>query len=205
MAGIACGNLYRFPDCSVYLLLLVVLLLMAFLRPPKRHTMSPILLSLSIFLLGVLEINLYLHPTVKKDHVLNFIGNEKIFIEGMVCENPQVSPDKTDLVVSVARLFHKGQYRSVHGCVLLTVREYYPFHYGDVIRFHARLNQPRNFGNPGGFDYKTYLRLRGILVRGSVNDKAGFIVLRSSRGNPFKTNLERFRDLVRNVILDRSP
>ncbi len=205
MAGIACGSLYRFPDGYVYLLLLFVLLLIPFIRPPKRHTLSYLLLSLSIFLLGVLEINLYLHPTVNEGHILNFIKNEKISMEGVICENPQVSPDKTELVVSVMRLSHKGQYRSVHGRVLLTVREYYPFHYGDVIRFHARLNPPRNFGNPGGFDYETYLRFRGILVRGSVRDTAGFIVLRGNRGNPFKTNLERFRDRVRSVILDRSP
>ena len=36
------------------------------------------------------------------------------------------------------------------------------FHYGDRIRFSARLRTPRNFRNPGAFDYRGYLADRDI-------------------------------------------
>ena len=123
----------------------------------------------------------------------------------MICENPQVSPEKTELVVSVSRILRRGKYLPVSGRVLLNIREPYPFRYGDFIRFHTRLRIPRNFHNPGGFDYETYLRFRGILVRGFIKDASGFVVLRRDRGNPLRTALEHFRDLIRNAILEKAP
>ena len=42
------------------------------------------------------------------------------------------------------------------------------FHYGDRIRFIARLKLPHNFRNPGAFDYQGYLADRGIAALGSA-------------------------------------
>ncbi len=42
------------------------------------------------------------------------------------------------------------------------------FHYGDRIRFSAKLKLPRNFRNPGAFDYEGYLADRGIAALGST-------------------------------------
>src|SRR5262249_1776085 len=41
--------------------------------------------------------------------------------------------------------------------------------YGDRVRFTARLRLPRNFRNPGAFDYEGYLRGLGISVIASVD------------------------------------
>jgi competence protein ComEC len=41
------------------------------------------------------------------------------------------------------------------------------FHYGERIRFSAKLKLPRNFRNPGAFDYQGYLADRGIAALGS--------------------------------------
>lgn len=41
-------------------------------------------------------------------------------------------------------------------------------HYGDRIQFIAKLRLPRNFRNPGAFDYQGYLADRGIAVLGSA-------------------------------------
>jgi competence protein ComEC len=43
------------------------------------------------------------------------------------------------------------------------------FHYGQRIRFSAKLRLPRNFRNPGAFDYQGYLASRGIAALGSTN------------------------------------
>jgi competence protein ComEC len=40
-------------------------------------------------------------------------------------------------------------------------------HYGERIRFSARLKPPRNFRNPGAFDYQGYLAANGIAAVGS--------------------------------------
>ncbi|MGB8061112.1 MAG: ComEC/Rec2 family competence protein [Candidatus Sulfotelmatobacter sp.] len=42
------------------------------------------------------------------------------------------------------------------------------FHYGDRLRFSAKLKPPRNFRNPGAFDYQEYLADRGIAALGSA-------------------------------------
>jgi competence protein ComEC len=42
------------------------------------------------------------------------------------------------------------------------------FHYGDRLRFIARLKLPRNFRNPGAFDYQGYLADHGIAALGSA-------------------------------------
>ena len=42
------------------------------------------------------------------------------------------------------------------------------FHYGDRISFLAKLRVPRNFRNPGAFDYRGYLEDRGIAALGSA-------------------------------------
>ena len=207
MAGISCGNLLQIPDLPVQLSLLVALALTLLSRMWTRHKLVhfyfPLLLS--IFFLGILAINMYLDPPIAENHILRFIGDKKLSAEGMICENPQVSPDKTELVVSVSSILRDGTYLPVSGRVLLNVREPYPFRYGDFIRFHTRLRIPRNFQNPGGFDYERYLRYRGILVRGFIKDATGFVVLRRERGNPLRTHLEHFRDLVRNAIMAKAP
>ena len=46
-------------------------------------------------------------------------------------------------------------------------------HYGERVRFSARLKPPRNFRNPGAFDYQGYLAANGIAALGST--KAGNI------------------------------
>jgi competence protein ComEC len=42
------------------------------------------------------------------------------------------------------------------------------FHYGDRIRFTGKLRLPRNFRNPGAFDYESYLGANGIAALGSA-------------------------------------
>jgi competence protein ComEC len=44
------------------------------------------------------------------------------------------------------------------------------FHYGERIRFTAKLKLPRNFRNPGAFDYQGYLADRGIAALGSAKE-----------------------------------
>lgn len=42
------------------------------------------------------------------------------------------------------------------------------FHYGERLRFLGRLRPPRNFRNPGAFDFRGYLADRGIAALGSA-------------------------------------
>ena len=43
-----------------------------------------------------------------------------------------------------------------------------PFLYGERLRFSARLRPPRNFANPGAFDYRQYMADHGVFVLAST-------------------------------------
>jgi competence protein ComEC len=43
-----------------------------------------------------------------------------------------------------------------------------PFHYGERLRLPLKLKLPRNFRNPGAFDYQAYLAANGIAALGSA-------------------------------------
>jgi len=46
------------------------------------------------------------------------------------------------------------------------------FHYGERLRFSAKLKLPRNFHNPGAFDYQGYLADRGIAALASARSES---------------------------------
>jgi len=69
--------------------------------------------------------------------------------------------------------------------------------YGDRIRFTAKLRPPRNFRNPGAFDYESHLRGLGISVLASV-DVANLEILPDKIGR----RLGFWRSRVRRSILD---
>ena len=49
-----------------------------------------------------------------------------------------------------------------------TPQNVHVFSYGERIRFRGKLRRPRNFRNPGAFDYQGYLAERGIAALGSA-------------------------------------
>ncbi len=72
------------------------------------------------------------------------------------------------------------------------------FHYGQRLRFTGKLSPPRNFGNPGAFDYRGYLADHGIEVLGSTRESE-VEVLAGFRGS----KLQAWRNRVRNSILSK--
>jgi competence protein ComEC len=205
IAGITCGSFFAIPDLPAQLALgaTLSLLLLSRLRGWRPLFLPLILIALS--LLGLLEMNLLLWNSPGKDHIVFSLGEKKLSIEGMICENPQVSPEKTELVVSASRILRDGRAIPVSGRVLLNVRHPVSLRYGDVIRFHSRLRAPHNFNNPGGFDYERHLRFRGILVRGSVHDASGLVLLRREQGNFLRAGLDRFRGRIREILRREAP
>src|SRR5579872_5834694 len=73
------------------------------------------------------------------------------------------------------------------------------FHYGDRLRFPAKLSIPRNFRNPGAFDYRQYLAEKGIAALTSAKT-SNVEVLPGFIGS--RTELDRTRfhqNLIRQI------
>ena len=81
-----------------------------------------------------------------------------------------------------------------------TSREYC---YGQRLRFTCRLRRPRNFNNPGGFDYERFLAHRNIYVSAFLGDDRMVVVLREDDGNLLKSAIEHYRSRLRRLICGR--
>ena len=206
MAGITAGNLIHVSDLPVmiFLSIALLLLLLATIKGWKNLIMG--CLAVSLFLLGILNINLCLYPHTTPANICNYAGKEKITIEGVICKNPLVSPDRANLIVAATEIIKDGTITPVEGKILLSVRNGgWLYKYGDLIRAKTRLKTPHNFDNPGGFDYEKYLRYRGLRVRGFINNPSHIVIIRENRGNTLKIRLEKFRSGLRKLIEENSP
>ena len=68
-------------------------------------------------------------------------------------------------------------------------------HYGDRIRVTVKLREPKNFRNPGAWDYEGYLHRLGIVALGA-GKAASVEVLRTNTGDRFQCLRSRARQSV---------
>jgi len=172
----------------------------------RRHAPAFCLVGLCFFALGIHGISTILYDDPVPDHIAHWAEKGKVVLDGIVCENPRVSEDRTSLVLEASRISGEGFSRVVSGKLLLSVGENTRhFKVGDLIRTEIRLRHPRSFGNPGAFDYERYLRLQGIRVRGFVNDARKIVLIREGQGHPLRQALEQFRTGIRDRIRAQAP
>jgi competence protein ComEC len=69
------------------------------------------------------------------------------------------------------------------------------FHYGERIRLPVKLKLPRNFHNPGSFDYEGYLAGNGIAALGSAKAQ-NVQLLPGFSGNRFELRLTRIHSSI---------
>jgi len=133
------------------------------------------------FSLGALFIIPRLSPLLPPEHVKGFMENPAGFrvpsdVVGSVLTRPETREGRTRFNVEAQKIFHEGEWRDTVGKIRLTVEgDAGELSQGDAIRFIAYLREPRNFGNPGEFDYTGRLNLDGIFTTGFVKDSA-FVV-----------------------------
>ena len=200
-AGIAVGSIASLPFGYILLFLAVLLMLLLISIRKGMYPSIACVTAVSWFLLGMSSIAMHTQPVASESTVALYAGNTQKTIEGTVISSPHVREGKTRVVVRVDRIRSNSADIPVRGAVLLTVRnDLAGIHYGDFIRVKARLRLPRNFQNPGGFDYERYLRYQHILVTASVRKPTNIIVLRRNGGNPIMRKIEECRCAFRHVL-----
>lgn len=206
VGGIVLGYTTEISQPWILGSLLSGLILSLWLFITRRHASAFCLVGLCFFTLGIHGISTILYSDPAQDHIAHWAEKGKVVLDGIVCENPRVSEDRTSLVLEASRISGEGFSRVVSGKLLLSVGENTRrFKVGDLIRTEVRLKQPRIFGNPGAFDYERYLRLQGIRVRGFVNDARKIVLIREGQGHPLRQALEQFRTRIRDRIRAQAP
>lgn len=96
--------------------------------------------------------------------LVNYSG-QRVTLVGQVAAEPDVREDKVFYLLEARELVKSGERRAISGTVRLQVKESnWVYGYGDVLSVYGMLTRPELAGNPGGFDYRTYLERHGIRV-----------------------------------------
>jgi competence protein ComEC len=92
-----------------------------------------------------------------------FHAGTLLTITGRLAREPEWFPDKTRIYVSVSEAGTPNRAAlPVRGLMRVTVLGHQRFRIGDEVRFAGRIRFPRNFGDPGEFDYESFMARQGI-------------------------------------------
>ncbi len=140
LSATACGLfLIRAPGSAVALAAIAIAVAMT---EPVYHMIAPAFDALSI---------------------RNIAEGSMLTVEGHLIREAEPFPDKMRLYVEVDRISLEGAAsHPAHGVIRLTMLHPGAFWLGDSVRFQGRIRFPRNFGDPGEFDYEGFMRREGI-------------------------------------------
>lgn len=142
----------------------------ALLARAPRHTAARLLaVAATAAALGHRQVDLRSSPDLASPHVAALVagGARDVELRATVSEPPVQRPAGLRLVVDVDRHRRGRDWLVTRGRLLLTVRRAdRSWRRGDRLQARVRIRAPRNFGNPGEFDYEGYLARRAIYVSG---------------------------------------
>jgi len=147
-----------------------------------------------------------LWPALPHEHIATYakVGRgDSVALEATVAGDPSTRDRQIRLVLETTRSGADGGWHPVFGSILLTVRDpQRAWLAGDTVRARLALRRPRNFGNPGEFDYEAYLARRGLYVTAFLADDAALELVDRVPDSPW---LIRWRRGVGALINDTLP
>jgi len=99
------------------------------------------------------------------------VSREPVLLRGRIVDDPVAIRDRQQTLIQVEWVWSKNGWRSSPGRIRLSIRDpsrHARLRFGERIEVSARLREPRNFRNPGAFDYRRHLEGEGIHLLGSV-------------------------------------
>ncbi len=164
MTGILAGNCFSDNNYSLFLHFVLLFGLIGLIIHPNKKTVFIFILS-GVFCFGYINIQSRLNPDLPSHHISNYLDLTKNIITARVVSFKKHYKRKTKIIVSCQTIKTENQgNQKVTGKINLSI---YGFSkqtpmFGDIIAFESSVKSIRNFMNPGGFDYKRFLKLKGI-------------------------------------------
>lgn len=104
-----------------------------------------------------------LAPAFDPMSIRNIADGAMLTIQGRLAREPERFPDKIRLYVDASRALEKADHPfRMHGTVRVTSLDSGAWRIGDEVRVSGRIRSPRNFGDPGEFDYENFMARSGI-------------------------------------------
>lgn len=124
----------------------------------------------------------------------------QLYLEGTLDREPEKLAQRSRWVVRSERMWHPTGAEEITGSIQITLRHARrEWRYGDRIRFWVRPLIPHPAGNPGSFDYPSFLARRQIYVTAFLENDEGVELL--ARGPPGLWNtMEHLRREIRRFM-----
>jgi hypothetical protein len=118
-----------------------------------------VLLSFAGFAVGYLRHRQLLDTEFPPHHLRSVMeGEERLLLEGRLRLEPEKWLNRNRWLLRAERVWHPTGAEDVTGDILIGLRTMRrDWRFGDRVRFWIRPVVPRNSGNPGGFNYASYL------------------------------------------------
>ncbi len=209
-AGIWISNFIRVP--VLFFIVAAVIFMAAAAITIKKKITFLIFLSLIFFSVGCL---LYQAAQIfPAYHIKNYVSKEpqEVYLEGVVLTEPQLSrtyygEPAAAFILGAQRLQTNGLKSEVRGKVKIKISgetKENQINYGDKILMKGILSVPHPAGNPGEFDYASYLGRNGVFCVLSAKGQ-NFAVLESGLGNAVARAAYKVRERVRSFIASNLP
>lgn len=171
---------------------------------PARRRRWAILLGLCLvgFWVGMIRHRQLLEPVFPEHHLRAVMArtDERVYLEGTLRHEPEKLVGRTRWQLRSERIWHPSGAEEITGDLLVTVRTMRrDWRYGDRVRFHIRPGVPRDNGNPGGFNYGTFLKRRGIYAVAFLDDDRE-VELLARRPPPVRAFVENLRRQIRRFV-----
>ncbi len=129
-----------------------------------------------------------------------------VTVEGIVSGEPDIRKTGTMYPFNTRWITFGGTRRRVEGPVIIRAEAGgRVYGYGDTLKVRGYLSLPDNPGNPGQFDYRTYLLRRGVGAVLSVTGGDAFTKMGSVYGNPMMKLTLAFKDRLLQVAARTMP
>jgi competence protein ComEC len=166
----------------------------------KTAGLSPLILYAA---LGYAAVQPWVAPHFSANYIQNFSDETRWQITGVVDSHPVEFSYLKKFVLRADTLKHKKATHRVTGRIRVTVSGKGPvLSRGDRVVFRSRLRQPRNFNNPGGFNYRRYMAFKGLWRTAYTKGSRLRVVQRASSGGP----AQQLNDIRRTLaaLIDRA-
>jgi len=122
-------------------------------------------------LLGLFYSRLFIEAS--KTPLVDYTGRQ-VTLAGRLVSGADIRSDKVFYLFEARELIKGEERQPVHGLVRLSTKDLeHIYAYGDLLLVRGQLSRPDTPGNPGAFNYRTYLERQGIWVILTANNENG--------------------------------
>ena len=189
------GIFYFLPTFPSFwcFILLGIIVVFTFIFRNKKY-LKLLFIFLCFLILSSIRVNLNNH--VKQSQLIDFYNDtqNKVTLKGYICAEPDLRTDKGKYTICAQKINFWNNSQLTQGKVLISVKRYPEYQYGDTLLITGNLKSPAEFED---FSYREYLSRYQIF---SVMYYPEIQNLETNQGNRFLAKLFEWKKSLENRI-----